>query len=490
MTKIQSVKKNFIMNFILTATNFIFPIITFPYVSRILLADGTGKVAFATSVVSYFTTVAALGIPTYGIRACARVRDDEEQLNKTVQELLIIHLVTSIIVMITFFISVFTVEELYKEKTLMLINSISIILNVLGVNWLYSALEQYSYITIRSIVFKLISIVLMFLFIHEKTDYIAYGAITVFASAGSNLLNFIRLKKLVKFKKVKKYDLGIHIKPILVFFAQSIAITVYTNLDTVMLGFMQTDVKVGYYNAAIKIKTILVSLVTSLGTVLLPRLSFCVQKDDRKQFIDLVTKCFEFVFIVALPFTIFFILFAKETLIILSGESFIGATLAMQLITPTILFIGLSNITGIQILTPLGKEKLVVLSVSAGAIIDLIINYIYIPKMGAAGASLGTLIAELIVLCIQVYFTFEILKEVKRNINLSKILFANILAIIVTIFLIKFIDFSIFINLVCYALLFFGIYFILLIILKEKIILEYLRVFVYKFIKGVENEIE
>ena len=150
MNKIQTVKKNFIMNFILTAANFIFPIVTFPYVSRILLAEGTGKVAFAASIASYFSMIAALGIPTYGIRACARIRDDK---NKTVQELLIIHMSATSLALMFYFISVFIVPELYKEKTLMLINSLSILLNVFGVNWLYQALEQYSYITYRSILF-------------------------------------------------------------------------------------------------------------------------------------------------------------------------------------------------------------------------------------------------------------------------------------------------------------------------------------------------
>ena len=155
MNKIQSVKKNFVMNFILTAANFIFPIVTFPYVSRILLAEGTGKVAFAASIASYFSMIAALGIPTYGIRACARIRDDKDKLNKTVQELLIIHMSATSLALMFYFISVFIVPELYKEKTLMLINSLSILLNVFGVNWLYQALEQYSYITYRSIFFKI-----------------------------------------------------------------------------------------------------------------------------------------------------------------------------------------------------------------------------------------------------------------------------------------------------------------------------------------------
>lgn len=474
MNKIQTVKKNFIMNFILTAANFIFPIVTFPYVSRILLAEGTGKVAFAASIASYFSIIAALGIPTYGIRACARIRDDKDKLNKTVQELLIIHMSATSLALMFYFISVFIVPELYKEKTLMLINSLSIILNVFGVNWLYQALEQYSYITYRSIFFKIISIILMFFFIHQKSDYIIYGGIAIFANAGSNILNFIRLRKLINFKKVESYSFLVHIRPILVFFAQSVAITVYTNLDTVMLGFMQSDIEVGYYNAAIKIKTILLSLVTSLGTVLLPRLSYCIQKNDKIQFQTLISKSIRFVFIIALPLTIFFILFAKETLIVLSGRDFIGATLAMQIITPTILLIGLSNITGIQILTPLGKEKIVVYSVTFGAILDLIVNYICIPRLGAAGASLGTLIAEFSVLAVQIMYTSKQLHEVKCGFKIFKIIISCLFASILVLFINLFTDFTVFFSLFVYAILFFGSYVICLILLKEEFVVDYI----------------
>ena len=474
MNKIQTVKKNFIMNFILTAANFIFPIVTFPYVSRILLAEGTGKVAFAASIASYFSMIAALGIPTYGIRACARIRDDKDKLNKTVQELLIIHMSATSLALMFYFISVFIVPELYKEKTLMLINSLSIILNVFGVNWLYQALEQYSYITYRSIFFKIISIILMFFFIHQKSDYIIYGGIAIFANAGSNILNFIRLRKLINFKKVESYSFLVHIRSILVFFAQSVAITVYTNLDTVMLGFMQSDIEVGYYNAAIKIKTILLSLVTSLGTVLLPRLSYCIQKNDKIQFQTLISKSIRFVFIIALPLTIFFILFAKETLIVLSGRDFIGATLAMQIITPTILLIGLSNITGIQILTPLGKEKIVVYSVTFGAILDLIVNYICIPRLGAAGASLGTLIAEFSVLAVQIMYTSKQLHEVKCGFKIFKIIISCLFASILVLFINLFTDFTVFFSLFVYAILFFGSYVICLILLKEEFVVDYI----------------
>ena len=314
----------------------------------------------------------------------------------------------------------------------------------------------------------------MFFFIHQKSDYIIYGGIAIFANAGSNILNFIRLRKLINFKKVESYSFLVHIRPILVFFAQSVAITVYTNLDTVMLGFMQSDIEVGCYNAAIKIKTILLSLVTSLGTVLLPRLSYCIQKNDKIQFQTLISKSIRFVFIIALPLTIFFILFAKETLIVLSGRDFIGATLAMQIITPTILLIGLSNITGIQILTPLGKEKFVVYSVTFGAILDLIVNYICIPRLGAAGASLGTLIAEFSVLAVQIMYTSKQLHEVKCGFKIFKIIISCLFASILVLFINLFTDFTVFFSLFVYAILFFGSYVICLILLKEEFVVDYI----------------
>ena len=278
--KMHSVQFNFIMNAILTVSSFIFPLITFPYISRTLLVDGIGKVNFATSVISYFTMFASLGIPTYGIRACARVRDDREKLTKTAQELIIINLITSAITYAVFFILLFTVDRFYQDKTLLTVTSVSIILNTLGVTWLYSALEQYSYITVRNIACKLVSVILMFIFVHNTSDYVIYGVIAVLASGGSNLLNFINLKKYISLRPVGHYDFKQHLQPIFIFFATSIAISIYTNLDTVMLGFMTDDTQVGLYSASVKVKTVLLAVVSSLGNVLLPRLSVYIHDND------------------------------------------------------------------------------------------------------------------------------------------------------------------------------------------------------------------
>lgn len=215
--KQHSVFYNFIMNVILTVSSFIFPLITFPYVSRILLPEGTGKVSFAASVVNYFLLLAQLGIPTYGIRACAKVRDNKEALNKTAQEIFVISIIMCIVSYVLFFIAVFSVPRLWQEKELMLVTSATILFTTIGVEWFFKAIELYSYITWRSITFKCIALGAMFLLVHEQQDYIKYGAVSIFASSASNILNFVYIQKFINLKKRCKLELRIHMKPILIF---------------------------------------------------------------------------------------------------------------------------------------------------------------------------------------------------------------------------------------------------------------------------------
>lgn len=420
--KIRSVKFNAIMNTILTLSSFVFPLITFPYVSRILQPEGTGAVSFATSIVTYFTMVASLGVPTYGIRACSKVRDNKEELSRTVQEILILNLALTVFVYIGFFWAVFHVDKMHDEVTLYGIMSLTIILNVIGVEWLYKGLEQYSYITVRSIAFKFLSLFLMFLMVHEKSDYVVYGAITVVASTGSNIFNLINLRKHIYLYPVRHYNFKRHLKPIVVFFAMSVATTIYTNLDNVMLGFMTNQTQVGYYDAAVKIKNILVSFVTSLGPVLLPRATYYIEHGQVEEFKRIIKKAYHFVWILGVPVMIYFIIMAKESIFLLSGKTYEGSILPMQIIMPTVVLVGLSNVLGIQILLPLGKEHLVFISEVAGAVVDVIINAMLIPKWGAAGAAFGTVMAELVVLMVQMWVLRNSGYKLLRNVQIWKIL--------------------------------------------------------------------
>lgn len=473
MAKIKSVKFNFIMNSILTASAMIFPIITYPYVSRILQPEGIGTVSFANSVITYFSMFAQLGIPTYGIRACAKVRDDKEKLTRTVQEIMLINMLTCLIVYMAFLGSLYFVPQFRQEKTLYLIMGSLILFNTIGVEWLYKGLEQYSYITVRSIVFKFIALLAMFLLVHEKEDYVIYGGITIFAAAGSNFLNFINLRKYIYLRPMGEYNFRQHIKPISVFFAMSIATTIYTNMDNVMLGFIKGTTENGYYDAAVKIKNILVSFVSSLGTVLLPRVSYYIETGEKEEFSRITKKALNFVFLLSVPLCVYFIIFARPSIYLLSGTMFENSILPMRLIMPTLVFIGLTNIIGLQILVPLGKENQVLYSEIAGAVVNIIVNMFLIPRMGAAGAAIGTVLAEIMVFIVQVYALKDVVVKILKKISYWKIAIALVLASFVSVW-VNSMNWGNFLILLFSALLFFGVYVLTLIIFREKLVKEIL----------------
>jgi len=466
------VKFNFIMNFILTASAIIFPLITAPYINRVLQATGNGRVAFAASVLTYFSMFASLGIPTYGIRACAKVRDNKEELSKVVQELLIVNTVTMIFTYAVFLVLLFVVPRFGAEKPLLLINSITLVLNVFGVSWLYNALEQYAYITMCSLLFKVISIIMMFAWVHNPEDYIIYGAITVFAASGSYILNFVNMHKFVSLKKKGKYNFRRHLKPIAIFFSMSAATSVYTNLDVVMLGFMKPNAEIGYYNAAIKVKVILVSFITSLGTVLLPRLSYYIENKEQEAFRKIIVKAFNFVLIMGTSVSVYFMIFAKESIMILAGKGFEPAVLPMVLLLPTVFLIGLSNITGIQILTPLGREKQVLYSIICGAVLDFVLNFVLIPGYGAAGAAFATLAAEAIVLVVQIVYLKEIIGQVVREISIRKTIVALVPACVIVVLFKNSIEIQPFLMMCVTVVIFYGIYGVMLLVQKEQFAME------------------
>ena len=471
MSQKKSLKLNFVMNALLTMSSFIFPLISFPYVSRILLPEGMGKVSFATSLIAYFTMFAQLGIPTYGVRACARVRDDRIALTRTAQELLIINLVMTALSYAALVLSLLFVPRLHGERTLYLLVSLSILFNTVGMEWLYKALEQYTYITVRSIAFKLVALVAMFALIHSRDDYVIYGGITIFASSASGVLNLIHARKFISLHPVGGYHFKPHLKAVAVFFAMACASTVYTNLDTVMLGFMTSDEMVGYYNAAVRIKSILVSIVTSLGAVLLPRASYYVEHGEMDRFRQITRKALNFVFLAAVPMMVYFILFARQGIFLLSGENYAGSVLPMQWIMPTLLFIGLSNVLGIQILVPLGRERVVLWSIVAGAVVDVVLNAVLIPDYGATGAAIATSVAELVVLAVQFVILGREATTAFSAVSYLKLLPALAVGIGLSAW-VPLLGWGSFWTLLLSAVLYFGSYFAMLLILKETLIQE------------------
>lgn len=470
-SKQKSLKLNFIMNAILTMSSFIFPLITFPYVSRVLMPTGTGKVSFATSLISYFSMFAQLGIPTYGIRACAKVRDNREELTRTAHELLFINLIMCVISYAALAMALLFVPRLQDDRTLYIVVSFTIILTSIGMEWLYKALEQYTYITVRSIIFKFVALVAMFLLIHKQEDYVIYGGISILAASASNVFNFINAHKYIDMKPVGNYHLKRHLKAVAVFFAMSCATTIYTHMDTVMLGFMTTDEDVGYYNAAVKIKTILVSIVTSLGTVLLPRASYYVEHGLMDDFRRITKKAVNFVFLLATPLLLYFMLYARQGVLFLSGSAYEGSIMPMKIIMPTLLLIGLTNILGIQILVPLGKEMTVLWSEIAGAVANVIVNALLIPHLRSSGAAIGTVVAEAVVLIVQYWALRKQVSDSFKAVKYWKIIIGLVLGTAASYWFVMFGKGN-FVTLVVTALLFFAVYGAFLLITKEKLTVE------------------
>lgn len=459
------------MNIILKMTSFIFPLITMPYVSRVLQPVGTGKVSFATSVISYFAMFAQLGIPTYGIRVCAEVRDNREELTRTAQELLIINLIMNIFSYAALAIALITVPRLREDRVLYILMSATILLTSVGMEWLYQAMEQYTYIAVRSLIFKFIALIAMFLFIHQKSDYVLYGAISIFAASASNVFNFVYARHFISLKPIGHYNLRRHMKAVGIFFAMSIATTVYTQMDTTMIGFITSDAEVGYYNVATKIKTVLLSVVTSLSTVLLPRASYYVGKDDMEDFRRITSKAISLVMDLSIPLMLYFIFFASETIALLSGPAYTKAVLPMQIIMPTIVLIGLTNIMGILVLVPLGRENQVLYSEIIGAIVNLIINSLLIPKMASSGAAIGTVFAEFAVWIVQYAVMADKFGTVYRRVSYWKIFLGCLLASFASLW-VKRLEFGVFAALIISAIIFFGVYCLVLAVTKEEIMTD------------------
>ena len=487
MAQKKSLKLNFIMNAVLTMSSFLFPLISFPYVSRILGPEGTGRVDFATSLIAYFLMFAQLGIPTYGVRACAKVRDDKHLLTKTAQELLIINLVMSVLAYAVLALGLIFVPRLRQDRLLYILVSLIIIFNTIGMEWLYKALEQYTYITVRSIAFKLVSLGAMFALIRSKDDYVIYGGITILASSASYLMNFFHARKYISLRPVGGYEFKPHLKAVMVFFAMACATTVYTNMDKVMLGIMaenelQANVNVGYYGAASRIKSILVSIVTSLGTVLLPRASYYVQQGKMEEFRKISRKALNFVVVAATPLTLYFVFFARQGILLLSGQEYLGAVVPMQFIMPTLLFIGLTNILGIQILVPTGREKVVLYSVIVGAVTDVVCNLLLIPRYLAVGAALSNMIAEAAVLVFQTVALRREVGSAFRSISYWKILLGLAAGTAASVWVIS-LGLGSFLALALSACLFFGAYGLVLLVTKEQLVGDIFGQMIGKFKK-------
>lgn len=480
--KEKSISQNFVLNLIKTISSTLFPIITFTYASRVLLVDGIGKVNFAKSVMLYFSMFAQLGIVAYGAREAAKIRDNKNKLSKFVQEMLFINLCSTMISYIVFFVCIITIPLLFDYKFLLLIYSGTIFLNAMGLEWLYNALEEYRYITIRSVVFQAIAIVLLFLLVRDKDDTAEYAFILIFATEGSYVMNFIHVRKIISLHRFNNYDIKKHIWPILILFGYSVSVKIYTTLDITMLGIISGDTAVGLYTAGEKVNKLVNTIITSLGTVLMPRLSYYLEVGYKKKFNYLVERAYKFTFLFSIPAFMGLFMLSDEIILLLSGADFYNAKDTMRLLTPIVLVIPFSVLTNNQILIPMRKENLILISSCVGAGMNLLCNSLLIPKLAENGAAIGTVVAETAVMLVCFYNAQKFFDM--RNIfsGTWKYWFAALPIIPIKI-VISYLNLGIFITILLTVVLGVCIYFGILCFMRESITFE----IIYRVLKLLQK---
>ena len=395
----KNLKVNTILNMIKTGSNIIFPLITIPYVLRILSADNIGKVDFGNSFVSYFSLIASLGISTYAIRECAKVRDDRKKLDRVASQVFSINICTTIIAYVLMAIVLVEFRKLDSYRSLIIIQSTVLLFTTVGADWINTAMEDFVYITLRSVLFQILSLGLMFLFVKTSDDYVKYAVITVLSSSGSSISNIFYRRKYCKMHFTWNIPWKTHMIPILLLFVMSLSQTVFNSADVTMLGLMKGNYAVGIYSTAAKIEKLISQVVSSIVMVLIPRLSYMFESGEYDKINALLRKVLAVFLTIGLPACAGAAVMAKEIILIIGGEKYVEATLVLQILLISFLFslVG-GSFLGNIVLLPSGNEKKFMIICCISTVVNVIANAFLIPVFGAYAAAGTTAFSSLLIM--------------------------------------------------------------------------------------------
>lgn len=405
--KEKSLAKNYIFNIIKTVMGMIFPLITFPYATRVLGVESLGKINYSTSIVNYFLLFSMLGLQTYAIREGAGYRDDRKKFSKFATEMFIINSLLTIFAYIVFALCLIMVPQFEEYRLLLIISSITIVFNTFGFNWVYNVFEEYGYITIRAIIFQILSLCALFLWVKSAEDYYIYAAITVFASAGSNICNLLRVRRYLRLFPKEKYELKKHMKPIVTIFGMSIAGTIYQDSDITIIGFLKGDTAVGLYSSAVKIMYVITSMISSLGTVILPRMSFYIKNDMKQEYDRLSEKSIDFILMLTIPIAVGLFLLSRQILLLICGREFTDAAAALEILALNIILSPLNGVVVNQLFITMGRELTSLKVMIISCTFNIIGNLIFIPIVGYEAAAVTTVLSEIIVLVLFIIYSYK-----------------------------------------------------------------------------------
>ena len=464
----MSVKKNYLYNLLYQMTSVLLPVLTIPYVSRVLSADGIGINTVTYANTQYFILLGSLGISIYATKKIATIREKKDKLKKTFWEIFSIQFTGCILAYMVFAL---TLGQSHKYGVFYMLQGFYILAAAVDISWYFLGIENFKNASLRSFFAKIISVILIFIFVKTRDDlwkYILINAGTMFV--GQLIMWFYVGKDMLKVKEIGKLKIAMHIMPILALFVPQIATQVYTVLDKTMIDLFKGAVEAGYYDQSQKIVRILLSVVTSLGIVMLPRIANLFSKDDLNEVKKSLRKAFVVISFLSIPITFGLIGISDKFVPILFGNEFLSVIPLTKISPVLVIIIGLGNVFGTQYLLAIGKNKEYTASVCIGALVNFCFNLLLIPRFAAMGAVIATVSAELSIALIQfwfarVVFDFTWIKETYKY-WVSGILMLAIVRLVgnVTPISILFLVLQIAIGSL--------VYFISLIILRDKFLFE------------------
>lgn len=429
----NKIKSDVIFAILNTLFTLVYPLITYPYVARVLMPEGLGQYTFVMALVEYFALVAGLGIPLYGTRTVASTLQNKDDLRKQSSSIFFINLLSTLVVALLYIGFMFFDKKAMENPTLYMILGLHIFSVALGVEWYFQGRAQFKYIAIRNGITKTVCIILIFIFVKSKDDIVTYAIIMIGSILAYSFLNFLIFAKEVK-PTFKLIEIKKHLSPILFVFLIYLASKINTNLDTVMLNYLlgeEGNYAVGQYTAAVKVINIVVDLLVAVNAVLLPNISLMLASGKYEEAYSMLKKAFSMLTFFALPCVPGLIFVAKETILILSGEAYMSAIPIMMLMSINVVITALTNFFGVQVLYANNKEIVATVAIAIGAIINFTINYLLIPIYGLFGASIATIISNLFILIIESFLTNKYFRIKFLNLDTLKTIIGSFLLAVV-----------------------------------------------------------
>lgn len=419
----KSLGRNALYNIIYKVLSIIFPLISTAYVSRVLFADGIGRVNAVSNNVSYFLIFASLGIPTYGLREIAKRRDETPKRDKLFCELFSINALLTLFTYLVFNYLVFRSRIFAQEKTLYIIYGFTILLNVFNVDWLFQALEEYGYIAIRSSIVKIMSLIALFLLVKNKNDIYIYAAIQVIATTGNYLFNIYTSKHLINWG-FDDLELKKHIKSLIYMALGGVSAELYAKMDITMLDIYKGNNVVGYYTSSQKIINLIITALVAITSVFLPRLSYLFGK-DKKEFSKVIEMGAGLMITVSIPACVGLIFISKPLVVFFLGKTFSESAVTLAILSFMIPLKCIGDIVGYQVMICAKKEDFLMKCYFGTMVINLINNLLLIPKYSAVGASIASVISEFLTFIFVLSYSRKYFKLKGIRVIVNKTVFAT-----------------------------------------------------------------